>query len=103
MSQDVTGHSRSLVTTNAMAERINAHHLAQIRHKPYTFTGTITGTFNRPQLPTEESLSLKAGARIMMLNNEPRGQWVNGTLGYIDTLTEDAGSVTIRVTLDNGY
>ena len=39
----------------------------------------------------------------MMLNNEPRGQWVNGTLGHIDTITEDAGSVTIRVTLDNGY
>lgn len=39
----------------------------------------------------------------MMLNNEPRGQWVNGTLGHIDTITEDAGAVTIRVTLDNGY
>src|SRR5207245_10628404 len=79
------------------------HHLAQMRHKPYTCTGTITGTFHRPQLPTEETLTLKAGARVMMLNNEPRGQWVNGTLGHIDTITEDAGSVTIRVTLDNGY
>jgi ATP-dependent DNA helicase PIF1 len=93
----------TLVTTNAMAERINAHHLSQIRDKPYTFTGTITGTFHRPQLPTEDTLTLKAGARIMMLNNEPRGQWVNGTLGHIDTITEDAGSVTIRVRLDNGY
>ena len=39
----------------------------------------------------------------MMLNNEPRGLWVNGTLGYIATITEEAGTVTIRVTLDNGY
>lgn len=39
----------------------------------------------------------------MMLNNEPRGQWVNGTLGHIATIVEDAGAVTIRVTLDNGY
>ena len=104
---DVAGRDRAqsvtLVTTNAMAERINAHHLAQIRHKPSTFTGTITGTFHRPQLPTEETLTLKARARIMMLNNEPRGQWVNGTLGDIDTITEDAGAVKIRVTLDNGY
>lgn len=95
--------SVTLVTTNAMAERINAHHLAQIRQPPYTFTGTINGTFQRPQLPTEETLTLKAGARIMMLNNEPRGQWVNGTLGHIATITEDPGAVTIRVTLDNGY
>jgi ATP-dependent DNA helicase PIF1 len=95
--------SITLVTTNAMAERINAQHLARIRHKPFTCTGRITGTFHRPQLPTEETLTLKAGARIMMLNNEPRGHWVNGTLGYIDTITEETGTVTIRVTLDNGY
>src|SRR5262249_12155201 len=95
--------SITLVTTNAMSERINAQHLAQIRHKPYTFTGTITGTFYRPQLPTEETLTLKAGARIMMLNNEPRGRWVNVTLGHIDTIREDTGSVAIRLTLDNGY
>jgi len=104
---DVAGRDQAqsitLVTTNAMAERINANHLVQIRHKPCTFTGTITGTFHRPQLPTEETLTLKDGARIMMLNNEPRGQWVNGTLGYIATLAEEAGTVTIRVTLDNGY
>jgi ATP-dependent exoDNAse (exonuclease V) alpha subunit len=95
--------SITLVTTNAMAERINAHHLARIRHRPFTCTGRITGTFHRPQLPTEETLTLKAGARIMMLNNDPRGQWVNGTLGYIDTITEDGGTATIRVRLDNGY
>ena len=38
-----------------------------------------------------------------MLNNEPRGQWVNGTPGHIATIAEDAGAVKIRVTLDNGY
>ena len=93
----------TLVTTNAMAERINAHYLAQIRQRSYAFTGTIRGTFYRPQLPTEELLMLKAGARIMMLNNDPRGQWVNGTLGHIATIADDAGTVTIHVALDNGY
>jgi len=39
----------------------------------------------------------------MMLNNDPRGQWVNGTLGHIATIADDAGAVTIHVVLDNGY
>src|SRR5262249_47332634 len=56
--------SVKLVTTNAMAERINAYHLGQMHQKAYTFTGTINGTFQRPQLPTEETLTLKASARI---------------------------------------
>src|SRR5262245_35065510 len=52
---DLVGHDRTqsvtLVTTNTMAERINAHYLAQISRPPYTFTGTISGMFHRPQLP----------------------------------------------------
>lgn len=93
----------TLVTTNAMAERINATHLTRIRQKAYTLHGTIHGTFSRPQLPTDEHLALKAGARIMMLNNESRGKWVNGTLGRIDSITEHKGEVGIFVRLENGY
>lgn len=93
----------ALVTTNAMADRINAYHLGQIRQKSYTFNGTINGAFNRSQLPTDATLTLKAGARIMMLNNEPRGKWVNGTLGNVTTIKDEGGSVDMRVELENEY
>jgi ATP-dependent DNA helicase PIF1 len=92
-----------LVTTNAMAERINAHHLARIRQKPYTFKGRIEGTLQRSQLPTDETLTLKTGARIMMLNNEPRGKWVNGTLGEVSKIDTRDASTTVQVRLENGY
>lgn len=93
----------ALVTTNAMADRINAHHLAQIRQKSYTFKGRIDGTFKQRQLPTDETLTLKAGARIMMLNNEPRGRWVNGTLGQVVSITKDDKTINVHVDLESGY
>jgi ATP-dependent exoDNAse (exonuclease V) alpha subunit len=93
----------ALVTTNAMADRINAHHLAQIRQKPYTFRGRIDGAFQQRQLPTDASLTLKAGARIMMLNNEPRGRWVNGTLGQVSRIATHDESTDVHVKLESGY
>jgi ATP-dependent exoDNAse (exonuclease V) alpha subunit len=104
---DLTGIDREqyvgLVTTNAMADRINALHLGRIDQPAYAFTGTVHGTFNRPQLPTDETLSLKAGARIMMLNNDPRGKWVNGTLGNVSNIDRHDGTTSIRVALESGY
>lgn len=93
----------TLVTTNSMAERLNAAQLARLRQPAHTFRGTINGTFQRPQLPTEEHLTLKAGARIMMLNNDPRGQWVNGTLGWVAALKAEGEWVAVYVALDNGH
>ena len=86
-----------------MAERMNAARVAQIRQRPYTLRGTIDGTFQPVQLPTDEILTLKTGARIMMLNNEPRGRSVNGTLGHVAALKVDDGAVDVHVALDNGY
>jgi ATP-dependent exoDNAse (exonuclease V) alpha subunit len=54
-------------------------------------------------LPTDATLTLKANARIMMLNNDPRGKWVNGTLGRVDKIAAREGNTAIFVVLDNGY
>jgi ATP-dependent exoDNAse (exonuclease V) alpha subunit len=104
---DLSGLDRDqyvgLVTTNAMAERINAHYLARLRQPPSTFRGRIEGTFQRSQLPTDDTLTLKTGARIMMLNNDPRGHWVNGTLGHIDRIDKRHDTTAVHVKLENGY
>ena len=104
---DLSGLDRDqyvgLVTTNAMADRINAYHLARLRQPPYTFRGRIEGTFQRSQLPTDDTLTLKAGGRIMMLNNDPRGHWVNGTLGQIARIDRRTDGTAVHVRLENGY
>jgi ATP-dependent exoDNAse (exonuclease V) alpha subunit len=39
----------------------------------------------------------------MMLNNEPRGRWVNGTLGHVDAIDKRDDTLSIRVELESGY
>lgn len=49
----------------------------------YSFTGFIEGEFGDDYLPTAIELQLKVGAQVMMLNNDPQGRWVNGSVGRI--------------------
>ena len=41
----------------------------------------VTGAFDRSSLPAEETLKLKTGAQVMLVNNDKEGRWVNGTIG----------------------
>ncbi len=72
-----------LVSTNYMADRINAEKLSQIKKDSHEFKGTMQGEFSKGYLPTSENLALKAGAQIMMLNNDGKKRWVNGDVGKI--------------------
>jgi ATP-dependent DNA helicase PIF1 len=53
-------------------------------------------------LPTKESLCLKFGAQVMLLNNDPEGRWVNGSIGQVVDIIHCDGEDAIRVLLDNG-
>ncbi len=72
-----------LTTTNAIAGRINEQSLRQLETEERTFFGRITGEFEKNALPTDELLTLKIGAQVMMLNNDPYGRWINGTIGRV--------------------
>ena len=72
-----------LTTTNDQARAINQERLECLPGRPRTFEAIVDGNFGKNAFPTEASLSLKVGARVMMLNNDSAGRWVNGTLGQI--------------------
>jgi len=78
-----------LTTTNRLAEEINSKRLAVLNGKLYTFTGSIEGDFGREYLPTKIDLQCKVGAQVMMLNNDTRGRWVNGSIGKITGITQN--------------
>jgi ATP-dependent exoDNAse (exonuclease V) alpha subunit len=91
-----------LTTTNALAEQINTERLAQLRTPANRFIAAIEGSFGNEYLPTAPELQVKAGAQVMMLNNDSAGRWVNGSVGKISAIKGDPDGRVIEVELADG-
>lgn len=81
----------TLTTTNDLASRINQEHLNGLAAPLHSFMGEITGEFDRAYCPTEIELKIKPGAQVMLLNNDPSGRWVNGTIGEVKAIKRKEG------------
>jgi len=93
----------ALTSTNELADAINEERLAKLKGKKWKAKGVIEGDFGKEYLPTGVDLKLKKGAQIMLLNNDPYGQWVNGTIGKVIKFEKDEeGTDVIVAELDNG-
>lgn len=93
----------SLTTTNAIADRVNQEQLASIDGKLCEFEGDLTGDFREKDLPTHLTLKLKEGSQVMMLNNDPKGRWINGSIGKITYLNQEGfGEGPFEVELQGG-
>lgn len=93
-----------LTTTNAEAALINEEELKALRGEEFIFSAEFEGDFDRKAIPTEKELSVKIGAQIMMLNNDPQGRWFNGTVGKVLGVDFDAekGKYAVRAELSDG-
>lgn len=92
-----------LTTTNAMADEINRERLSGLKGKAHRYEGTLSGGFDIKSLPTQEILDLKIGAQVMLLNNDSRERWINGTIGKIFAVEKVSGGPDIvRVELPEG-
>lgn len=87
-----------LTPTNDAADAINAERLASINHKEYVFEAAISGDFPEREAPTDFTIALKQGARVMSAVNDSLGRYVNGSLGWIRKIAKDG----IRVEFDSG-
>lgn len=77
-----------LTPTNAVAHRINAAYLDALKSPAFTYQAGITGEFSATAHPTEQTLVLKLGAKIIMLRNDADRRWVNGTIARISKLDD---------------
>ncbi len=87
------------------AERVNQRRLDALEDKPMAFSAERSGTFGSAvgtgafkQDPAPDPLTLKRGARVMFVKNDPEENWVNGSLGEVQAIS----STTVIVKLDDG-
>ncbi len=91
----VDAKALTLTVTNARARETNLRHLAQLPGSDRKYKAKVEGQFGR-ELPADEILCLKAGARVMFLKNST--EWVNGTLGTV----REFNGTGVKVQLDSG-
>jgi len=94
----------TLTSTNEAADRLNQQRLDRLPGQPHYYRGEIDGEFDRASLPTSESLVLKEGAQVMLLNNDVYDRWVNGTIGRVEEIIrvpEKPDVIMVRLQDDN--
>lgn len=77
-----------LTPTNAAAQRINMAYLDALPANVRTYQAAVTGEFGQNAQPTDTTLLLKPGAKVILLRNDPDRRWVNGTIARISRLED---------------
>ena len=83
-----------LTTHNYQAQKVNDYELASLPGQTYSFRAEIDGTFPEYLYPADEVLTIKAGAQIMFLKNDPSSEkrYYNGMIGEVAAVN-DAGMI----------
>ena len=78
-----------LTTHNQMANNYNESELQKLSGRAVNYQAKIEGTFPEYSYPTAETLTLKVGAQVMFVKNDPSNEhrYYNGRIGHV-TLAE---------------
>ena len=79
-----------LTTHNNQAQRVNDCELASLPGKAYHFSAEIEGDFPEYSYPADKLLTIKEGAQIMFLKNDPSSEkrYYNGMIGEVVAVNE---------------
>ena len=83
-----------LTTHNAQADEVNSRKLSGLPGKPILFEAETDGEFPENSYPADSVLSLKKGAQVMFIRNDPEGEYYNGKIGKVEEITY-GGAVTV--------
>jgi len=100
LSEDDDVKASILFARKVDVERINNKKLAELSGETVQFETIYRGRDSaikslKKSAPIGESLKLKEGAFVMIRQNDPRGAWVNGSLGHILNIKDDALSIKL--------
>lgn len=82
-----------LTTHNQRADEINKHQLQAIDAPSQNYTAKVEGDFPEIAQPTDRTLTLKVGAQVMFLKNDPEQGYFNGMMAHVIALTPNSAIV----------
>ncbi len=85
----------TLTSTNAAANDLNMKALMLLDTPQKSYSAQVSGSFAPSHSPADPVLTLKEGAQIMTLKNDPQKQYHNGSLGVITELGQE--SIQVRL------
>ncbi len=85
-----------LTTHNYLADRINEANMQKLLRDEYVYAADIQGNFPESSYPADPRLTLKVGAQVMFIKNDPgmEKDYYNGLLGIVSSLSADKVYVT---------
>ena len=88
----------TLTTHNYQSDQINESKLAAIKEQSVVFRAEVHGNFPENTYPTKEELTLKIGAQVMFVKNDPNPEkaFFNGKIGRVVGFDEKEGTVTVE-------
>ncbi len=92
-----------LAARRDIVDYTNEQRLAELPGSPSIFYGSIKGEFPDTSLPTPIELQIKLGAQVIFIKNDKEKRWVNGTLGIVSEIDEDAGIITVATEQGESY
>ena len=94
-----------LCTTNRTADTLNQLFQSKLKGEVHVFRAVVRGKFPEGDHPTQETLALKVGARVMTLTNKRSSdgetEYVNGEIGVVEAI-DDGENAVVHVRLDRG-
>lgn len=76
----------TLCTIKKTARALNEYNFRQIDSEPKEYHALIEGEFAEKEYPTEKTLRLKEGCRVVFCANSPEGEFQNGEQGVVQWL-----------------
>jgi ATP-dependent DNA helicase PIF1 len=92
----------TLAPTNRIVGARNRERLERLPGDAHTHEATRSGDLGLFDPPVEQTLTVKVGAQIMMLTNDPANRWVNGTLGRIIEIANASGDIVVTAEFRDG-
>lgn len=86
----------TLCARNATADKINREALLQLKSPAFAFKAEVKGLFDPGLYPTDPEMSLKEGAQVMFIKNDPEKAFVNGSIGVVTEISDERIAVKIR-------